>query len=615
MTATDERSRAGAAAKGVVKRTIWKKIAAIVGIKVGVWFVLAALLLGLIVVAAVGVNKSNEENAAKACAPSGGTGGGAVNVVEVTGASEGLNEKQLRNAQIILGVALGRGFGPIDGPNAAGIGIAAALAESTLYNYANDGTSTLTSRAHGRQLNDAERAVAKQSLDYPHDMVGNNLDSIGLFQQRPMTGWGPPQELIDPAISTAKFFDRMVEVDGWEEMSPWHVAQAVQGSPSSDGGIYKTMYDKANGIVLNLMAGQLGATATQVLANPIASVACTTGAGGVNAGQGIGKFSLNQSQDPTTFGWKVLTTQDDPGLEKWDYRGKTMGFVAKGTLPLWNGLMDELLPHIPGPVLDSAGCWDNRQNVNSPDRKSFHAFGLACDFNAAQNPNGANPASLSGEGVIPAEFATPLAEKYGMVWGGNFPQTKDAMHFEIHVSLDQITASTSTIGNVAVITDGVNVQIPANKDGITGTVVAPNQTAAKAIAAGFSQMGVDYSWGGGDKNGPTVGVRDGGTADRFKDYERVGYDCAGLMLYAYAQAGVSISRDSQNMAFMDVQIPYDQKIPGDMIGSKGHVAMYIGVINGVDMMLEAPQSGSVVKVSPVGNRHYSTVARVWGGLP
>ena len=104
----------------------------------------------------------------------------------VTGHAGGLDPAQERNAKIIAAVAMGRGLGT----TGAAIGVAVALAESTLFNYANDGTSTLVGSAEGRQLNDAERAVARESLSYPHDKVGNNLDSIGLFQQRPMTGWG-----------------------------------------------------------------------------------------------------------------------------------------------------------------------------------------------------------------------------------------------------------------------------------------------------------------------------------------------------------------------------------------------------------------------------------------
>ena len=129
------------------------------------------------------------------------------------------------NATIITGVALGRGLGPVG----AAIGVAVALAESTLFNYANDGTSTLIGSAEGRQLNDAERAVARESLAFPHDRVGNNLDSIGLFQQRPMTGWGTPAELIDPATSAGLFFDRLVQVPGWQSLPPWQAGQTGAG--------------------------------------------------------------------------------------------------------------------------------------------------------------------------------------------------------------------------------------------------------------------------------------------------------------------------------------------------------------------------------------------------
>ena len=64
--------------------------------------------------------------------------------------------------------------------------------------------------------------MARKSLAYPHDRVGKILDSIGLFQQRPMTGWGTPAELIDPATAAGKSFDRLVQVPGWQGMPPWH---------------------------------------------------------------------------------------------------------------------------------------------------------------------------------------------------------------------------------------------------------------------------------------------------------------------------------------------------------------------------------------------------------
>ena len=235
----------------------------------------AALLLGMAVVVTVAAI-ANPEPANQP---------GTVDCVPVTGSTGGaLDSAQERNARIIVGVALARGLGS----TGAAIGVSVALAESTLFNYANDGTSTLVGSAEGRQLNNSERAVARESLQYPHDRVGNNLDSIGLFQQRPMTGWGTPAELIDPATAAGKFFDRLVQVPGWQGMPPWNAAQTVQGSPSSDGGIYRDMYQQATGIVTELTTTPAGTTGTVVPAiatgpgcgSPSVAPVASTGGGG-----------------------------------------------------------------------------------------------------------------------------------------------------------------------------------------------------------------------------------------------------------------------------------------------------------------------------------------------
>jgi hypothetical protein len=189
----------------------------------------------------------------------------------VIGTAAGLTPAQELHAATITGVALARGLGPVG----AAIGVSVALAESTLFNYANDGTSTLVGSAEGRQLNDSERAVARQSLAFPHDRVGNNLDSIGLFQQRPMTGWGAPAQLIDPATSAGLFFDRLEQVTGWESLPPWQAGQLVQGSPSPDGGIYRDMYEQAVGVVSQLLSPTSAASQPMSMASLAASCAGT----------------------------------------------------------------------------------------------------------------------------------------------------------------------------------------------------------------------------------------------------------------------------------------------------------------------------------------------------
>ncbi len=119
------------------------------------------------------------------------------------------------------------------------------------------------------------------------------------------------------------------------------------------------------------------------------------------------------------------------------------------------------------------------------------------------------------------------------------------------------------------------------------------------VDRGMSQLGVPYSWGGGDENGPTKGIRDGGVADSFGDYDIVGFDCSGLMIYAFAGLGISLPHYTGYQYTAGKQVPSSQMKRGDMLfygtNASQHVALYLGD----GQMLEAPKSGDVVKISPV----------------
>ncbi|MGY1772718.1 hypothetical protein [Blastococcus sp. SYSU D00813] len=55
-------------------------------------------------------------------------------------------------------------------------------------------------------------------------------DSLGLFQQRPSQGWGTPEQVQDPVYAAGIFYDRLVEVPGWETGELTLVADSVQRS-------------------------------------------------------------------------------------------------------------------------------------------------------------------------------------------------------------------------------------------------------------------------------------------------------------------------------------------------------------------------------------------------
>lgn len=122
----------------------------------------------------------------------------------------------------------------------------------------------------------------------------------------------------------------------------------------------------------------------------------------------------------------------------------------------------------------------------------------------------------------------------------------------------------------------------------------------KVIARGMTQLGVRYSWGGGNTEGPTVGISDnGGNGDAHRDYANAGFDCSGLMIYMFAAVGFSLPHYTGYQYNMGEHVPLSEMKRGDMIfyGSNAsqHVALYLGD----EQMIEAPHSGSVVKISPV----------------
>ena len=110
------------------------------------------------------------------------------------------------------------------------------------------------------------------------------------------------------------------------------------------------------------------------------------------------------------------------------------------------------------------------------------------------------------------------------------------------------------------------------------------------IARAQSAIGTPYVWGGGDANGPTTGVNGGSVS---------GFDCSGLVLYAFAAAGVALPHYTGYQYQRGTQIPASEAQRGDLLfwgpGGNQHVAIYLG--DGT--MIEAPQAGQNVTIAPV----------------
>jgi cell wall-associated NlpC family hydrolase len=98
-------------------------------------------------------------------------------------------------------------------------------------------------------------------------------------------------------------------------------------------------------------------------------------------------------------------------------------------------------------------------------------------------------------------------------------------------------------------------------------------------------LGVPYVWGGASPSG---------------------FDCSGLVMYVFAQVGVSLPHYTvaQYNYPNSVPVPRNELQPGDLVffAGLGHVGIYVG--NG--QFIHAPHTGDVVRIDSLNSGWYSS---------
>jgi cell wall-associated NlpC family hydrolase len=118
--------------------------------------------------------------------------------------------------------------------------------------------------------------------------------------------------------------------------------------------------------------------------------------------------------------------------------------------------------------------------------------------------------------------------------------------------------------------------------------VTGDSIGAQALRYALTRIGDPYVWGGS------------GPAD---------FDCSGLVMWAYAQVGISLEHYTGDQWNEGQHIPRSQLEPGDLVfffPDIGHVGLYVG--NG--MMVDAPTFGQPVQVQPVFWSAYVGAVRI-----
>ncbi|HEU5159253.1 MAG TPA: NlpC/P60 family protein [Streptosporangiaceae bacterium] len=131
--------------------------------------------------------------------------------------------------------------------------------------------------------------------------------------------------------------------------------------------------------------------------------------------------------------------------------------------------------------------------------------------------------------------------------------------------------------------------------------VAGSGKGAQAVKYALTQLGVPYSWGGGTASGPSYGIAQGAGIK--------GFDCSGLTMYAYAKVGINLPHFTGSQWNAGTHVSRSRLQPGDLVffySDRHHMGMYIGG----GKMVHAPQTGDVIKISPIADRPWAGAVRV-----
>jgi peptidoglycan DL-endopeptidase CwlO len=128
---------------------------------------------------------------------------------------------------------------------------------------------------------------------------------------------------------------------------------------------------------------------------------------------------------------------------------------------------------------------------------------------------------------------------------------------------------TDVVGASAITPEGVSVAPPARYGG--------------AVGVAMQYLGTPYVWGGSSPGG---------------------FDCSGLVMYAFAQVGVYLPHNAAAQYNYGTPVSRDELEPGDLVffDGLGHVGIYIGG----GQFVHAPHTGDVVKISSLNDGWYSS---------
>ncbi len=240
------------------------------------------------------------------------------------------------------------------------------------------------------------------------------------------------------------------------------------------------------------------------------------------------------------------------------------------------------------------------------DQAAASCPGLSWAYLAAigtvESSNGANAAVSSAGAMGPMQFLPGTFAAYDHPVGADqSPNPADsASPPDINDPTDAIFAAARYLCSLGAASNPTDAAVAYNcgnggtacqaaSAGYAGEVMAlaeryqattsTTSTDNVALLGAISQLGVPYRWGG--------------------ESPGAGFDCSGLMQWAFAQAGVALPRVAQDQ--FDATTAVSDPVAGDLVffGGSDSDVTHVGMLIAPGEMIDAPDTGAVVREEPI----------------
>jgi len=295
------------------------------------------------------------------------------------------SSEQIKNAAIIIGVGKRLKLPP----RAWVIAVATAMQESNLRNLGHLGKR-------------------------------NDHDSLGLFQQRPSSGWGSPAQVTDPVYAATKFYSKLRKVKNWDDLALTRAAQRVQISA------YPGAYAKHEPIatqIVNMLADGAANAVGNSLAMTCPEIGEVSASGWTSPLAASGKGLKRSQKMVVGSGFRTASRPRHNGVDLIIGTGNPVRSVASGVVSrikcdeTFSGRKDCDVPGYPG----KGGCgW--MLEIRHPGKIMTRYCHLV-----------RRPSVQVGEKVVAGQVVATS--------GNSGNSSGPHLHFEVHLNNDRSSAS------------------------------------------------------------------------------------------------------------------------------------------------------------------------------